>query len=210
MTISLPPPPPPPVESTASPLTPPKSPLPFFLTLSLLLIPYFLLSLHLGLDPRVLPDPLPSLLLVLSTFVTIYLCLPHIVVLYAPLTPKGRYGAQWTSANLNLLAFSILWLLVLGNQASWTNVDKEAPIGFSIFGAVVAFIVLNSVFGGSDDSPWNIEDNERYMLMKQARIDKLKAEADAVKAGGKGVVVEEVEVKEKEKEVELKKPDRVF
>lgn len=69
---------------------------------------------------------------------------------------------------------------------------------------------LPSVFGGSEDSPWNIEENRRYMLMKQARVDKLKAEADAVKAGGKGVVVEEVKVKEKEKEVELKKPDRVF
>lgn len=66
--------------------------------------------------------------------------------------------------------------------------------------------IFRSVFGGSDDSPWNIEDNERCMLMKQARIDKLKAEADAAKSGGKGVVVEEV----KEKEVELKKPDRVF
>ena len=121
------------------PLAPPRSPLPFFLTLSLLLIPYFFLSLHLGLDPRNLPPPLPSLFLVLSTFTILHLCLPHIIVFYAPPTPKGRYGAQWTAPNLNVVASSTLWLLVIATQPTW----NDAAFGLSVGGAVLLFTAIN-------------------------------------------------------------------
>jgi len=152
MASSLPPPPPPSssldplATTTASPaaLKAPKSSLPLFLTLSLLLIPYFFLSLHLGLDPRNLPPPLPSLFLVLSTFITLHLLLPHIVVLYAPQTPKGRYGAQWTATNLNVVAGSILWCLVIALKS--TNDEKkatDAAVGISVTVVVVMLFVIN-------------------------------------------------------------------
>lgn len=152
MAISLPPPPPPSsldVSATA-PLTPPKSSLPFFLTLSLLSILYFLLSLHLGLDYRNfflslhlrlsnLPPPFPSLLPVLSSFIILHFSLPYIVILYAPSTPKGLYGAQWTASNLNVAASSILNLLVIVNEPA----SGPPAVGFSITGALCLFTAVN-------------------------------------------------------------------
>ena len=68
-----------------------------------------------------------------------------------------------------------------------------------------SFRWLSSGFDTSNENPWNEDDIKRTNLAKEARMEKLKAEMEASKAGGKGGVVEEVQAKEKE--VELKKLD---
>lgn len=129
--------------SSPPPLPNPKSALPTLLTLALLLLPYSLLASYLNLPSRLSP-PLPSLLLLLSTFFLTHLALPSLVPLYASPTPKGRYGALWTASNINWAASSVLGWAVMWCEPAWQDGTKREGVFVCwAVGAVLLGLLIN-------------------------------------------------------------------